>query len=400
MKISLFLRRILVALGVSGMLTAPAQAEIMSSAILRQVYQDMGNNMGAYRPGAQNIGIVGEDGTVLQTIGLMPDFRSMSDFGRTVLIAPNMQASVTHNPASYFTETYSKRYLGSNSGAQSYTGLRTTFSWNKAGTDFIIARTNRIVTDAPSSVICTDKDILTSLKGRLLYRAGGGTMYVRSPEETVNVAPGYSILGAGISVIQNSGYNAGNGVITFNTIFKWNSADVSASNPLPFQLQPGDSGSPSWIWNEKTNRYEYLGAGQAIGGPNSHFKGNNDYVVAVQEALLAEMALGSGSALTWSAAERAGVNAELVKPMLDLASTNTPAYDADGRVVSVASGSGTFNLYAGTISGEGSPAFEYIGINAKNGNTYRPINLSSQNWYGSSPLKRSEGDLLYSRTSI
>lgn len=395
MKISLFLRRILVALGVSGMLTTTAQAEIMSSAILRQVYQDMGNNMGAYRPGAQNIGIIGEDGTVLQTIELMPDFRSMSDFGRTVLIAPNMQASVAHNPASYFTETYSKRYLGSNSGAQSYTGLRTTFAWSKAGTDFVIARTNRIVTDAPSAVICTDKDILASLKGRLLYRAGGGTMYVRSSEGTVNVTPGYSILGAGISVIKGSGYNPNTGVTTFNTIFQWNSDDVSASNPLPFQIQSGDSGSPSWIWNEKTNRYEYIGAGQATGGPNSHFKGNNDYVVAVQEALLAEMALGSGSALTWSAAERAGVNAELVKPMLDLASTNTPAYDADGRVVSVASESGTFNLYAGTISGKGSPAFEYIGINAKNGNTYRPINLSSQNWYGSSPLKRSEGELFF-----
>lgn len=369
--------------------TVKSYAEVMSYAVPTQIYMDMANNMGIYQSGSQNVQIIYNADAVAWTLAQMPDFSSVCDSGAFGLVSPNMTASVAHNGA--MSGGFSKRYLGDGSKTLKYRGVEvrgdSVFGWNNSGTDFKVDRLNKLVTDAVAAPVCLDSSILSSLTGRLVYRAGGGTMAIANADgTTTSVTGGYAALAAGISTISSGSWNTSSGVLMWAVNSELKENQLDDGNPLPFYLQGGDSGSPSFIWNENTQRYEYLGAGQAIGGA-SYFKGNNQYVANVQDATMVKAGLDAErTSVIWSAATQTGVGADLMNPMLALSrdseSSSTVAYNGDGsRVVSVTSPAGTANLYAGTIS-DGTNAFEYVGVNVDaQGSTWKNINLEKDNWY-------------------
>ena len=247
-------------------------------------YTDFGQNCGRYVAGTTNTllyyirirenGIAitytgGQPGCVIPLSQGMIDFDSMSDSGSVTALGVNTVVSAYHvyqdtNLKSRFNPTFTADKLGS-SYAVHYATVQVDTPMQVDGTtetDFCMGRLNKVVTDvrttslAPSSIQAAP----------LLYRAGSGVSYRMNAEGTA-------------TWLYNGVYTVGsiNGIVGFGTNSKyssdirfvqtaadWSASGISVSNPMPMMGATYDSGSPAWIYNLGTRRYEYLAAMQGI----------------------------------------------------------------------------------------------------------------------------------------
>ena len=288
-----------------------AMASSMSSYVSQAVYADFGDNAGLYSVHGVNDLLTflrGEEGgtfiyysedTGISAYNILqsPDqplisFESRQDSGPAAAVSYNILATVEHNGVQNPTFTATK--IG-DSNAIHYYGIEYRKSGSTAEkapfeemntfrlvpqTDFKITRLSKIVTDVSTYDFNTNP--ASSYKGEMWYRSGSGSMY-HTGEDGQNVRWGgaYSYNVGGLMTISDSSDYANYGTIpdyrgimdtsgSVLTTYPWWKIDQIAGTdrlqPLPFAIQAGDSGSPTWIYDQATKTYLYSGAMQSANG--------------------------------------------------------------------------------------------------------------------------------------
>ncbi len=243
----------------------------MHSSPLIQEYTDMAENRGVYRFGYSPSAIMYQNGEPVYTLELTPDYNSVADMGCYTLI-DNGSYQITVNHNGMMSTTFTSRFIGHN--AQHYTtiGIRGSnpFVWGASNPfaptydDYKLDRISRLVTDSPSSAYCTDIDLLRNVGGMMHYRVGAGTSGRFDSQANIislTGAWGYGLT-AGIAIMSDGYYLEDTGVSGIGSSLG-STPDkylyCSENYPLPTIPQGGDSGSPCFIYNAETKRFELVG---------------------------------------------------------------------------------------------------------------------------------------------
>lgn len=220
----------------------------------------------------------------------MIDFRAQGDNGAFAAIGRNAIVTVAHNGVQQ--PTFSARHLGAEHAVH-YSGIEFRSSEDNVFLlqplcDFKITRLSKIITDVTPAVLYPARKF-GERDGALMYRAGSGTQFaaVREADGTVKhelMAAPYIYITGGVTAARESGDanwisrppRLSDDSMAWLNFTRWEPDMVSASAPLPYAGQEGDSGSPVWGWNDKTERYELIGCMQGTNGA-----GNTYYTTAV-----------------------------------------------------------------------------------------------------------------------
>lgn len=287
-----------------------APAAVMNSDASFVTYTDFGQNMGRYKTdGTANAllqHIRRRDGGVLITYTggqadytlehYMPDFTGVTDNGAFMSLGYNATVSVQHNGVTSggFTSTYiggansvfyqgieyridnSETFLHSPNGGYDNQG--------NGGFDHKVTRMSKVITDVNTATLYsgTSAEMRAYVKGQLIYHAGAGTMqlYDTASNTTQGLTGAYNYIIGGIDTVEGVGSGGAHGEgDTLNTVFtkKGSSFNVDAE-PLPYLGQQGDSGSPVFVFNEKTGQYEYVAAVAYLSGNTTMHWGGVSYV--------------------------------------------------------------------------------------------------------------------------
>lgn len=259
-------------------LFSAAQAGTLHSQVTMQTYTDFGQNVARYSVSGVNelLSSIRErdKGVVLTYTGGLPpytlqhpmiSFESQGDNGAYAAIGYNFIATVQHNGVQ--NPTFTARYIGDTDSLHYY-GIEYRDSANfllTPSVDYKITRLSKIVTDVETSALYTGVPQV----GDMIYRAGSGTMTVRNIDGTINSLSGaYQYVTGGITSLVGAFYTdnrpAGDDSMRTTVRFDYTRAGINSSTPLPFNGDGGDSGSPLWVWNGTTQRYEYFAAAQAV----------------------------------------------------------------------------------------------------------------------------------------
>ncbi len=244
---------------------APVGAYMHSSPSI-QVYTDLAENRGVYRFAYSPSLITYRNGEADYTVAYTPDYSVVADMGCYTLVGNgSCQLTVNHNGI-MVNATFNSRYVGSY--AQKYSGVgvhyNSTFEFGTSNPnvpmneDYKVERLSRLVTDSYSASYCTDTSVLANLSSQTIYRVGGGNSGYYDTSGNINWLS--SAWGAGLTAgILQLAASWGSGV--YMSQYNMSGYDACTSeNPLPSVGQPGDSGSPLFIYNESTMRFEYVGS--------------------------------------------------------------------------------------------------------------------------------------------
>lgn len=292
----------------SGLVTLSmnAHAGIMKPEIPVVTYRDFAENRGQFAADALNVPIYGKDGSILGYVPRMMSFDSVNDGAFASLVDPQFTASAGH--VGYTDNmTFSGRFIG-NADSTVYGRIGDNFS----STDFKLTRLNKIVTEAEAVPIMTDAEIMRKLaKGEgLVLRVGAGGTAIATGYGQQDYL-GYGIMcggtiqftGGGIDDNKNWGFS-----LVVNP-------GIDPDNVLQIGTLGGDSGSPVFAWNEKTNRWEYLAANSAGGGTGAGY-GKTSYLKAAPEWSMQTIAsykdpiitaAPTGGDILWNATDSQGI---------------------------------------------------------------------------------------------
>lgn len=313
------LRRSLLAAMVTVSLTCPpaAVAAIMHPDVSLLTYTDFGQNLGRYSTGPVNsllsyireqeggVTISYSEGQPAYTmLHGMIDFSSQCDGGYGASIGYNWYATVRHNGV--HNNTYAGNSIGA-ANAIHYVGIEYRSSENNTflhtpSNDYKITRQSKLITDVTGSTVYGSANGDYSgieektLAGQLLYRAGSGRMELASHDGSLSLLTGaYAYIIGGITTIGSvTSYNEADSAFSVWTYFDPSSNGVSDSSPLPFACRTGDSGSPTWVWNESTNQYEYLNAAQSIASTNTQYRGAAEWTADTMESYNKSVSMSAG----------------------------------------------------------------------------------------------------------
>lgn len=377
MKLTAFLRKILplmMAVATVTVGTFNSYAANMSSDVSIITYADFGQNMGWYKTSdasnalltylrnqADGVTILRADGTVYKMQQEMIDFTGASDNGAFMALGYNATASVQHNGV--FAGSFTSAYVGAQN-AVFYQGIEyridnsETFLHSSGGGydgrgyderahDYKVTRMSKLITDVVPATLYSGSStqLAEEAAGALLYHAGAGTMgvYTQNGESRTHssLTGAYDYIIGGVDFIDSSVtyYDEKDGTCTgLNKVTTGYTGSID--EPLPFEPQQGDSGSPVFIYNTATGQYEYIAAVQSIGGGNSNYLGGVDYTKNVLDSYSKVVAPDDASELHLGAVETAGEavssNAAYNYGMEQLVST-TPysgkVTDASGNVL-------------------------------------------------------------------
>ncbi len=370
----------------------PAFGAVMHTDVPIQVYTDFGQNTGRYttsanalldyireRDGGIFISYSGGQESYLLEHGLI-DFESTGDNGAFAALGNNFIATVAHNGVQ--NPTFSGRVIGTENAIHyatieyrySYTlsGDQHVFS-HKPANDYKIARTSKLITDITGSTVYSRPEDAATLAGETLYRAGAGTQQLADYEGTTSARYGaYGYIIGGITEIDNANNNTtgeddfrGNADDSFSvkwTISDWTSDGVNENDPMPNAIRAGDSGSPGWIWNDETQQYEYLAAGQSGGGFFSQSRGATQWTIETMESYDNHVALTEG---------------------IDIISVNAVNDTREDETVSCEiQNVSAMPTYGSVTDASGNVLAEFVGV--KSGlNTWNSLSdlKDTQNWY-------------------
>ena len=274
---------------VSTLGTSNTYAAGLHSQVGMVTYTDFGQNMGRYRVNGVNdlLSTIREnDGVCIYYQEGHEDFRlphymisyeSQGDNGAYAAVGYNFIATVAHNGCQ--NPTFTGRYIN---GADSlhYYGVEyrsnitfclqpgdVVFSSNWAY-DFKMTRLNKLITDVTTSDLVPrfpENYDYSQLHGIMEYRAGSGTMTMRHLDRRIEGLTGaYAYVTGAVQTITTGGTtNQQWGCFTAGGNLNPTAAGINDSAPLPFVGAAGDSGSPVWIWDDKSESYLYLAAYQS-----------------------------------------------------------------------------------------------------------------------------------------
>ncbi len=280
LHLPLSLRRSLLSF-LAAIVSAPAWGATLSSEVDLQVYADFGQNRGRYSTSNVNallqelnkngVTISYNNGAADYTLehGMISFESRQESNGAAAAVCYNYIATVSHNgvQAPYFSylelgESQSIKYQGIEYRYPNYfdNGRPGAFI-HSAPTqgfqaDFKLTRLSKIVTDVTTSnLYSNDKLTYENVYGELLYHSGGGYSDVYNPETGIDTGIERGIT-SGIIQIDGLGKAENGNFWMGHTADGW---DVTV-DPLPFGVNSGDSGSPSWIWDDEAQEYRYVAA--------------------------------------------------------------------------------------------------------------------------------------------
>lgn len=261
-----------VCIGVS--LSTYGYTSTVRSDISYQLYRDFAENKGVFKPGAINIPIYDNKGSLVGTLNKapMPDFSSVDTFGVATLVNPQYVVSVKHN-GGYQAVTFGGASTNPDKNAYSYKIVDRN---NSPALDFHAPRLNKLVTEViPATVTAqgaTNGAYLNTIRYPVFYRLGSGTQYVKDKNgNLVKVSGAYNYLTGG-TVGSPSSYQNGQ-MITSGTGATFN----PAQGPLASYGEAGDSGSPLFAYDTILSKWVLVGVLTAGNGPGCC--GNNWAVI-------------------------------------------------------------------------------------------------------------------------
>lgn len=328
-----------------------AQGSILYSSVGMQTYTDFGQNCGRYQAGRVNdllssirqeekgirIYYYGDkfEGYSFTLPHGMIDFSSGSVGSVDAAIGYGFLATVQHNGVQ--NPAYAAPIVGANNAVK-YAGIEYRNVGKGLGeaydqpflyaphTDYKITRLSKLVTDVRPSDVYNDMDMLGQpLTGQFLYRAGSGSMKMAEVDENgianageaTGLRGAYSYVTGGLITIDGWGQRETQEGGDFNysvnhtvpsDIYGYITGEQASGqvNPLPYVSQSGDSGSPSWVWNEKTGTYQYISALQSGGGTYSQDRGAWYWTLEKMESFNKRIELSDDTTLHFTAVNQTG----------------------------------------------------------------------------------------------
>lgn len=297
-----------------------ADAAVLFDGVGLQTYADFGQNCGRFVAGEVNAMLTEirerEGGIVITyqsdkyepyVIPLsqgMIDFSSASSTPVDAAVGYGFLATVSHNGV--LNPTYTANDVGGQNAVR-YSSIdfkRGTNFHMEAATDYKVSRLNKLVTDAQPSEFYSGSNPAEELNGEYLYRTGSGAMELALIDadgvwrHTQELDIPYSFATGGIVVVEwaepasHQSDHDGNFGIFHHVNPKF--AEEIAAQPLPYRVRSGDSGSPSWVYNETTGTYQYISAAQSGGQYFNQDRGDLVWSKYAMESCGERFQLGGG----------------------------------------------------------------------------------------------------------
>ncbi len=275
-----------------------ASGGVMHPDVSFQTYTDYAQNMGRYALGSRENALLKhirqeEGGYVIRyTNGNEPhiisleqgllETSSVDDIGALNAVSPSFIATVLHNGT--INASFGTRQVGEEH-AINYVGIDIRYSDvfrlapnDSAGGqyDYMLQRQSKIATEV-NWIPTTSVTDMSTLIGTYEYHIGAGSKGVWREEINgyESLAGAYSYIIGGINEITSATTLANTTNITVALDTRYASGlGAGPENPLPNAIRAGDSGSPVFIYNEDTKRYEYIAAQQSGGSTNGYARGN------------------------------------------------------------------------------------------------------------------------------
>ncbi|MBF7982526.1 MULTISPECIES: S6 family peptidase [Rahnella] len=251
--------------GVISLCTFSAEAGVMNENVPVQEYRDFAENLGKYKPGAENVEVFNIDGTSAGFLPFsIPDFSSAAKTGYTTLIASSYVTTVKHN--GWYENTnfatgakYSNDYLVINYN-------------NHPTEDFSAARLNKVVTEVAPVEMVDPADVYDKRNtGRYTYfaRVGAGYQYqIDSTGQHLNLLTPNTYAWKSAGTLKPSQISQ-NGITWINN---------DTSSPLDIAGSSGDSGSQILVYDnvdKKWKMYGVLTAGILVENGATHTSKTN-----------------------------------------------------------------------------------------------------------------------------
>lgn len=321
----------------------------------------------------------------------MINYSATADIGAYNAISPTFIATVLHNGSQ--DGSFSEKLVGS-AHAINYEGIdirgsdvfRLAPEWNGNQYDYMIQRQSKLITDVtwnPVTVLTSEQ--ISNLGGTHLYHSGAGVMtrWEENPTKNVSIYGPYQYVTGGINNINTAQVHDGTTNISLHQNPGYgNGFGATEDNPVPNSVHGGDSGSPVFIYNESTKRYEYIAAQQSAGG-NSYgqARGNAVWSIETMEAFNAHVNQGEATTVYLNAIDSEGGT---------MGSDGVNLTDNKGY---------TTTLYSGNATDEnGNILATYNGIKS-NLNTWADLSgiKDTQEWYayGKGYLQRTDEELFF-----
>ncbi|MBR4108257.1 MAG: hypothetical protein IKK45_06200 [Akkermansia sp.] len=263
-----------------SLLCATTQAGVMHEDVHLQTYTDYGQNKGRYVVGERvnalvdfirtekdkGIGIYYTDGTTPYFIPIkqgMISFSGTGDGGPYAAIAPNSIVTVAHNGT--INASYGEREVGVEH-AINYKGIdiRHTEFRHKSSDDYMLQRQSKLQVDAAWNPLAyiTEEEEKNSLVGDYVYHSGGGSMGVWKDGVEHSMGGAYTYIIGGLFETREVVIPQDDKFTTRQYMYYSSpeQAGASLTTPLPNGIRGGDSGSPTYRYNETLGRYEFLGS--------------------------------------------------------------------------------------------------------------------------------------------
>ena len=396
-------------LGAACLLT-PAYGGLMADSIDLQTYRDFAENRGIFDVNAKDIAIYDKNGDYVGTIPKMMNFDGVADahVGEAALVGgPGFIATVSHDYNNQ-TITFTKRF-GATQGTPFYDSYRSVVLKNAWGDtqnytyDYRVQRLSKIVTEAEYAPYLTDPEYLDNMKGRLAVRAGAGTQAVATGEgrqTTVGGAYGYltggTVVFEGQATVPGTGEPDPENAKTYPAYRFWyNFKKPSESSPLPSGSQPGDSGSPCYVFNENSGKWEWVGATQSHGGGGygefSQMRSGNQWASDYVDSFNRTISVAASGDVLWNVTDADGsgtfVQGDITTDYIGLASgvrgdTSTQGKRATDAQIGVCSNlifdgsGGTIVLQGSVDTGAGSLTFNRDYVLSDGGDSSRRLNTA------------------------
>lgn len=287
---SFSLRALTVAATLSSLIVpaVPVEASTILNEYTVGYYQDFATNSGTFSAGATNVEVYYKDGTSTgYTIPLMPNLSgyaayytdSLNFHGGSGLVSAQYVLSAEHcgvPDTSSFGQSFVNFYQGQHGKSVSYGINDYTDAVSTGATmprDVMIMRLDKIVTETTYNPPVSDLDFIKSLVSdkTWLYRTGNGKYFQLNTSGKQDPVKDTRDIPFGGTVIARSISTNENGSVVVKFYFMENA-------PLNNAPESGDSGSPLYVFNEKTGQFETIGALSASHGGGM---GKNGYTLAV-----------------------------------------------------------------------------------------------------------------------
>lgn len=223
-----------------------------------QDYLDIAVNAGQYGAGTQKVTVYKADGSVGGTLALIPTMSPFMNMGNggAGLVLPQYAMSASHCklPGAgtantfYYHTNHEVNYYG-NTGGGRYVNDAVTGAF----VDTEIYRLSKIVTEANYAPMCTDETLMARLVDLEVYRVGDGKSSIATDAGKIQLNIDGRALGGTVNVV--SSLDKGE-----HSWFVAGQLMKDANAPLSIGDDSGDSGSPVFVFNEKTRQFETVAA--------------------------------------------------------------------------------------------------------------------------------------------